>query len=87
MLEHSLYVDPDHRGRVLASTLLRALIDSTETADIWTRQSGVFPDKAASLRVHAKAGFRTIGTREKISRPTATGATSSSLNAAAAIDG
>jgi hypothetical protein len=46
--------------------LLRALIASTEAADIWTIQSGVFPENSASLRLHATAGFRTIGIRERV---------------------
>ncbi|WP_327075432.1 GNAT family N-acetyltransferase [Kitasatospora purpeofusca] len=68
VVEHSVYVHPDARGRGVASRLLGALIVSTETAGIWTIQSGVFPENTASLAVHAKAGFRIIGTRERIGR-------------------
>ncbi|MEV4945559.1 N-acetyltransferase family protein [Streptomyces sp. NPDC053755] len=68
VVEHSVYVDPGARGRGVASALLKALIDSTEAAGIWTVQSGVFPENAASLAVHARAGFRVIGTRERIGR-------------------
>lgn len=35
---------------------------------IWTVQSGIFPENTASLTLHAKAGFRIIGTRERIGR-------------------
>ncbi|MEU2509288.1 N-acetyltransferase family protein [Streptomyces sp. NPDC007863] len=66
VVEHSVYVHPDARGRGVASALLAALIDSTEEAGIWTIQSGIFPENAASLAVHARAGFRVIGTRERI---------------------
>ncbi|MEU3445631.1 N-acetyltransferase family protein [Streptomyces thermolilacinus] len=68
VVEHSVYVRPDARGRGVASALLKALIDSTEAAGIWTIQSGVFPENAASLAVHERAGFRVIGTRERIGR-------------------
>ncbi|AWL89733.1 N-acetyltransferase family protein [Streptomyces globisporus] len=68
VVEHSVYVHPAARGRGVASTLLRALIESTERAGIWTIQSGVFPENAASLAVHERAGFRVIGTRERIGR-------------------
>ncbi|WP_328941867.1 GNAT family N-acetyltransferase [Streptomyces sp. NBC_00250] len=68
VVEHSVYVHPDARGRGIASTLLTALIDSTEAAGIWTVQSGIFPENAASLAVHERAGFRVIGTRERIGR-------------------
>ncbi|MEU8528478.1 N-acetyltransferase family protein [Streptomyces sp. NPDC048629] len=68
VVEHSVYVHPDARGRGVASTLLKALVESTEAAGIWTIQSGVFPENAASLAVHERAGFRVIGTRERIGR-------------------
>ena len=68
VVEHSVYVHPDARGRGVASALLKALVESTEAAGIWTIQSGIFPENAASLAVHAHAGFRVIGTRERIGR-------------------
>ncbi|WP_372444942.1 GNAT family N-acetyltransferase [Streptomyces coffeae] len=68
VVEHSVYVHPDARGRGIASALLKALIDSTEAAGIWTIQSGIFPENTASLAVHQRAGFRVIGTRERIGR-------------------
>ncbi|AXQ53217.1 MULTISPECIES: GNAT family N-acetyltransferase [Streptomyces] len=68
VVEHSVYVRPDARGRGIASALLKALIDSTERAGIWTIQSGIFPETTASLAVHRRAGFRVIGTRERIGR-------------------
>ncbi|WP_406486729.1 GNAT family N-acetyltransferase [Streptomyces sp. NBC_01563] len=68
VVEHSVYVHPAARGRGIASTLLKALIDSTGQAGIWTIQSGIFPENAASLAVHERAGFRVIGTRERIGR-------------------
>ncbi|MFD9475199.1 GNAT family N-acetyltransferase [Streptomyces nojiriensis] len=66
--EHSVYVHPGARGRGVAGQLLAALVESTEAAGIWTIQSGIFPENAASLAVHARAGFRVIGTRERIGR-------------------
>lgn len=68
VVEHSVYVDPAARGRGVGLALLRALLASTDAAGIWTVQSAVFPDNAASLRLHQRAGFRIIGTRERISR-------------------
>jgi phosphinothricin acetyltransferase len=66
VVEHSVYVHPRARGRGVASALLQALVGSTEAAGIWTIQSGIFPENTASLAVHARAGFRVIGTRERI---------------------
>ncbi|MFD7551347.1 GNAT family N-acetyltransferase [Streptomyces sp. NPDC059816] len=68
VVEHSVYVRPDARGRGVAGALLRALIASTEAAGIWTVQSGVFPENTASLALHARAGFRVIGVRERVAR-------------------
>jgi phosphinothricin acetyltransferase len=63
IVEHSVYVDPGCRRLGVGLRLLEALIESTEAAGIWTIQSGVFPENAASLRLHEKAGFRVIGVR------------------------
>ncbi|MFE2990263.1 GNAT family N-acetyltransferase [Streptomyces sp. NPDC059262] len=68
VVEHSVYVHPRVRGRGIAGALLGALITSTEAAGIWTIQSGIFPENAASLAVHRRRGFREIGTRERIGR-------------------
>lgn len=48
--------------------LLTALLASTEAAGVWTVQSVIFPKNAASLALHQRAGFRIIGTRERIGR-------------------
>ncbi|MGG8410428.1 N-acetyltransferase family protein [Streptomyces sp. 12297] len=68
VVEHSVYVHPAARGRGVALALLQALIESTESAGIWTIQSGIFPENRASLALHQRAGFRIIGTRERIGR-------------------
>jgi L-amino acid N-acyltransferase YncA len=68
VVEHSVYVHPAHKRRGIGAALLAALIESTEAAGIWTIQSGVFPENAASLRLHRQAGFRVVGTRERIGR-------------------
>ncbi|GGT17661.1 GNAT family N-acetyltransferase [Streptomyces purpureus] len=68
VVEHSVYVHPGARGRGVARALLDALIASTEAAGIWTIQSGIFPENIASLALHERAGFRVVGTRERIGR-------------------
>ena len=68
VVEHSVYVHPGARGRGVGRALLRALIDSTERAGIWTIQSGVFPENTASLALHRACGFRTVGIRERVGR-------------------
>jgi L-amino acid N-acyltransferase YncA len=66
VVEHSVYVHPDARSLGVGRQLLDALIASTERAGIWTVQSGVFPENTASLALHAAAGFRIVGTRERV---------------------
>lgn len=44
VVEHSVYVHPEHQGRGIASTLLAALIDSTGAAGIKTIQTGIVPE-------------------------------------------
>ncbi|MEU8135563.1 GNAT family N-acetyltransferase [Streptodolium elevatio] len=66
VVDHSVYVSPDAQGRGVGRALLDALIASTEAAGIWTIQSGVFPENTASLALHARAGFRVVGVRERL---------------------
>jgi phosphinothricin acetyltransferase len=66
VVEHSVYVAGDARGRGVGRRLLAALITSTEAAGIWTIQSGIFPENTASIALHRAAGFRVVGTRERI---------------------
>jgi L-amino acid N-acyltransferase YncA len=66
VVEHSVYVDPSVWGNGVGRALLEALIASTEAAQIWTIQSGIFPENAASLALHQRCGFRVVGRRERI---------------------
>jgi phosphinothricin acetyltransferase len=66
--EVSLYVAAAARGRGLGRGLLRALIAASESAGLWTLQAGILPENRASLAVHRRCGFRTVGRRERIGR-------------------
>jgi L-amino acid N-acyltransferase YncA len=66
VVEHSVYVHPEARGRGIGRKLLDALIASTEAAGIWTIQSGIFPENEASIAMHKAAGFRIVGLRERL---------------------
>lgn len=68
VVEHSVYVDPAARGRGVGLALLATLIATTEAAGIWTLRSGIFPENAASLALHRRAGFRVVGTRDRPGR-------------------
>ncbi|TAM67808.1 MAG: N-acetyltransferase family protein [Microbacteriaceae bacterium] len=66
VVEHSVYVAAAAQGRGVGRALLAALIDACDAADIWTVQSSIFPENAKSLALHDRAGFRRIGTRERV---------------------
>jgi L-amino acid N-acyltransferase YncA len=66
VVEHSVYVSREARGRGVGRALLDALIASTEAAGIWTIESGIFPENAASIALHRAAGFREVGVRERL---------------------
>ncbi|RSD22195.1 GNAT family N-acetyltransferase [Amycolatopsis eburnea] len=68
VVEHSVYVHPGHRRSGIGQALLKALIDATEAAGVWTVQSGVFPENSASRKLHERAGFREIGIRHHVGR-------------------
>lgn len=66
--EVSLYIHEDFRAKGIGKLLLQRLIDDSEQAGIWTLQSGIFPENAASIALHEKLGFRKVGYREKIGK-------------------
>lgn len=68
VIEHSVYVDRAARGQGIGRLLLAAFVDAAEAAGAWTIQSSIFPENAASVRLHESAGFRVVGRRERIAR-------------------
>jgi L-amino acid N-acyltransferase YncA len=68
VVEESIYVATDAQGQGIGRALLEALIASTEAAGIWTIQTGILAENAASLALHERVGFRKIGLRERLGR-------------------
>ena len=66
VVEHSIYIHPGAAGHGVGRRLLAAFLDLTDQHGIWTVQSSIFPANTASLRLHDRHGFRTVGTRERI---------------------
>ncbi|AYA36920.1 N-acetyltransferase family protein [Hymenobacter oligotrophus] len=64
--EVSVYVAAEARGQGVGLLLLRALVQASESNGIWTLQAGILPENTASLALHAKAGFRVVGYRERL---------------------
>jgi phosphinothricin acetyltransferase len=47
---------------------MRALIEESERAGIWTLQASIFPENTASVTLHKAHGFRELGYRERIAQ-------------------
>lgn len=68
VVENSVYVQPAAQRRGVGVALLQAVIASTEAVGIWTLQTGIFPENAASLALHHRVGFGTVGVRRRLGR-------------------
>lgn len=68
VVEESIYIAAEARGRGIGVLLLEALFEAAESAGIWTIQAGIEIENEPSLRLHEKVGFRRVGVRERIGR-------------------
>ncbi len=66
--EISIYVDPEARGHGVGRRLMQSLIDGSESRNLWTLQSGIFPENVASLALHHQLGFTTVGVRRALGK-------------------
>ncbi|HVU61251.1 MAG TPA: GNAT family N-acetyltransferase [Mycobacteriales bacterium] len=66
VIEHSVYVRPESSGQGVGRALLEQLIASADANGVWTIETGIFPENAASLALHQAIGFRIVGRRERI---------------------
>lgn len=66
VVENSVYVAEDSRGRGIGRALLERLLEDADRAGFWTVQASIFADNVASIAFHERCGFRTVGTRERI---------------------
>jgi len=66
--EHSVYVDPAARGRGAGRAALAALIETYDARGFWKLVSRIFPENTASLALHERAGFRTVGVYRRHAR-------------------
>jgi len=66
--EVSVYIGSNFRGQRIGDQLMKQLIAESEAEGFWTLQSSIFPENEASIRLHEKYGFRTLGYREKVGK-------------------
>lgn len=68
VVEVSVYVKEEYRGKKIGIALLKKLIELSEKNGFWTLQAGIFPENKISINIHKKCGFRIVGIREKIGK-------------------
>ncbi|WP_246031566.1 GNAT family N-acetyltransferase [Salibacterium salarium] len=66
--ETSIYIRGDVRGKGVGTALLNEMIRVTENEGYWMLQAGIFPENRTSIKIHEAAGFRKVGTRERIGK-------------------
>ena len=62
--EDSIYLAPDAVGKGIGGTLLTALLDASRAAGFRQMLAVITAERANSIRLHEKHGFRMIGTYE-----------------------
>lgn len=65
IVEYSVYVRRDWRGKGVGRLALSRLIQECERASFWKLVSRIFVENAASRALHQAAGFREVGVYEK----------------------
>ena len=68
IMEVSIYIHEDHRGKGVGKKLFDVLIPESEKNGIWSLLSVLFPENTASIKLHEKVGFKVIGIREKMGK-------------------
>lgn len=60
-VEHSVYVDKDHFGNGIGSTLLKELIEIAKNQKLHTMIGVIDSENHGSIAFHQKLGFETVG--------------------------
>ena len=68
VVEHSVYVAESARGQGVGRALMEAVLAEADGAGLWTIQTSIFPENAASVALHERLGFRVVGRRERIAQ-------------------
>jgi L-amino acid N-acyltransferase YncA len=65
-VEHSVYVQAQHRGRGLGRRVVEALIEAARSRDIHAMIGGIDASNAGSIALHERLGFRHVGTLPQV---------------------
>ncbi len=66
VLEDTIYVAPQAKGRGLGKALLGAALEEADAAGAWLVTGLIFAENRASIRLHEGLGFRLFGIRERM---------------------
>jgi L-amino acid N-acyltransferase len=61
-VEHSVYVQKDHRGKGVSIALMNAIVARAKAAELHTLIGGIDGANAVSIALHEKLGFAHAGT-------------------------
>ncbi|WIM68509.1 N-acetyltransferase family protein [Corynebacterium breve] len=70
VVEDSIYIHPDARGRGVAGALLDRLIEVCTELDKWAIHAWVFPENEGSAALHLSRGFEKVGTYHHLAKMT-----------------
>ncbi len=64
--EVTVYVDPDHHGQGIATSLYKALIPTLKAQGYYTLLGGITAPNLASVHLHESFGFRRVACFERV---------------------
>ncbi len=65
-VEHSVHVHPDYRGKGIGRALIEALFPRAVDLGMHVMIAQIDAEATASLRLHSRLGFRTVGTFHEV---------------------
>ena len=68
VVEVSLYVDRNFRGRGIGTELMKKVIEEAPKVGFWSLYGAILSANKASIAMTKKCGFREIGYRERIAK-------------------
>ena len=66
--ETNIYVNKTYREKGLGTMLLKKMVVDSEDQKIWTLQSQILETNQASVALHKRLGFRTVGIRYNLAK-------------------
>ncbi|STC70092.1 GNAT family N-acetyltransferase [Corynebacterium pilosum] len=70
VVEDSIYIHPDARGRGIAGALLDQLMEVCQELDKWAIHAWIFPENEGSAKLHLSRGFVKVGTYHHLAKMT-----------------